>query len=82
MSLAAGISCQRATFTCWHAATGRPFLPLVTWKDLRAADLVRAWNSSVTLRALRAGGKLLHLLTGQLISYFHLCYKSFFYIQF
>ena len=54
---------QRATFTCWSAVTGRPYHNLVTWKDLRADSLVTAWNSSLTMKALRAGGRLLHTIT-------------------
>ena len=40
-----GISCQRATFTCWSALTGRHFHNLITWKDIRADSYVRQWNS-------------------------------------
>ena len=54
---------QRATFTCWSAVTGRHYHNLVTWKDLRADSLVTAWNSSLTMKALRAGGRLLHTIT-------------------
>ena len=54
---------QRATFTCWSAVTGRHYHNLVTWKDLRADSLVTAWNSSLTMRALRAGSRLLHSVT-------------------
>ena len=60
-----GISCQRATFTCWSAVTGRHFHNLITWKDIRADSYVRQWNGSLTLKALRAGGKLLHFCTRQ-----------------
>ena len=54
---------QRATFTCWSAVTGRHYHNLVTWKDLRADSLVTAWNSSLTMRALRVAGRLLHAIT-------------------
>ena len=40
-----GISCQRATFTCWSALTGRHFHNLITWKDIRADSYVRQWNT-------------------------------------
>ena len=40
-----GISCQRATFTCWSAVTGRHLHNLITWKDIRADSYVRQWNS-------------------------------------
>ena len=55
-----GISCQRATFTCWHRKTGEYFHNLITWKDLRADSYVREWNSSFTMKGLRMGGKLLY----------------------
>ena len=57
------LSVQRATFTCWSAVTGRHYHNLITWKDLRADSMVTAWNSSLTMRALRAGGRLLHSIT-------------------
>ena len=40
-----GISCQRATFTCWSAVTGRHFHNLITWKDIRADSYVKQWNA-------------------------------------
>ena len=40
-----GISCQRATFTCWSAVTGKHFHNLITWKDIRADSYVRQWNA-------------------------------------
>ena len=58
-----GISCQRATFTTWSAITGKNFHNFITWKDLRADKYVNMWNSSWTMRALRAGGKFLHWCT-------------------
>jgi len=58
-----GISCQRATFTCWHKKTGEYFHNFITWKDMRADNYVREWNNSFTLKGLRMGGKLLHWLT-------------------
>jgi len=62
---ALGISCQRASFTCWSAVTGRPCHNLITWKDVRADSYVKQWNSSLTINGLRAGGKVLHWCTGQ-----------------
>ena len=77
-----GISCQRASFTCWSALTGKPLHNLITWQDVRADNYVTQWNSrsvssvlparpskqshfSLTMKALRAGGKLLHWCSGQ-----------------
>jgi len=60
-----GLSCQRASFTCWSALTGKPLFPLITWQDLRANTIVRDWNSSLYLKAFRAGGRLLHTVSRQ-----------------
>merc|ERR1712089_82311 len=46
-----GLSCQRASFTCWSALTGKPLFPLITWQDIRANAIVRDWNSSLYLKA-------------------------------
>jgi len=59
-----GISCQRATFTCWSRATSRHFHNFITWKDCRADSLVKQWNDSFSLKSLRAAGKMLHSVTG------------------
>ena len=45
-----GISTQRATFINWRKSTGRPFHNFITWKDLRADQLVKEWNSSLTMK--------------------------------
>jgi len=58
-----GISSQRGTFTIWSRKTGKPFFNLITWQDLRGAYLVKSWNQSITMRAFRIGGKLLHWVT-------------------
>jgi len=58
-----GISCQRATFTCWNRKTGEHFHNLITWQDLRADSYVRDWNNSITMKGLRLGGKLLYWVT-------------------
>jgi len=62
---AIGISCQRATFTCWSAVTGKHFHNLVTWKDIRADRYVNEWNASLSMKALRFGGKFLYWCSRQ-----------------
>ncbi|XP_030633849.1 putative glycerol kinase 5 [Chanos chanos] len=62
---ALGISTQRATFTTWDRHSGKPFHNFITWQDLRSADLVRAWNGSMTLKLIHGVSSLLHLLTRQ-----------------
>lgn len=60
-----GLSCQRGSFTCWCAITGKPLFPFITWQDLRADKIVREWNSGLVMRGLRLGGRLLHTITRQ-----------------
>ncbi|KAI2667450.1 hypothetical protein H4Q32_003931 [Labeo rohita] len=45
-----GISTQRATFMTWDRNTGEPFHNFITWQDLRAAELVKSWNRSCTMK--------------------------------
>lgn len=45
---AMGISTQRSTFITWSRSTGKPFHRFITWKDIRADELVRHWNNSFT----------------------------------
>uniref|UniRef100_A0A667ZEZ9 Glycerol kinase 5 n=1 Tax=Myripristis murdjan TaxID=586833 RepID=A0A667ZEZ9_9TELE len=47
---ALGISTQRSTFTTWDRKTGVPFHNFISWQDLRAAELVKSWNRSCTMK--------------------------------
>ncbi|XP_059358132.1 putative glycerol kinase 5 [Carassius carassius] len=60
-----GISTQRATFITWDRNTGEPFHNFITWQDLRAAELVRSWNRSCTMKTVHGVMKMLHFLTRQ-----------------
>ncbi|GLH12947.1 Uncharacterized protein GBIM_17604 [Gryllus bimaculatus] len=60
---ALGVSTQRSSFVTWHRETGRPFHNFITWKDVRADDLVRQWNASLTLKGLHVGTRLLYAVT-------------------
>uniref|UniRef100_A0A8C2DZX3 Glycerol kinase 5 n=1 Tax=Cyprinus carpio TaxID=7962 RepID=A0A8C2DZX3_CYPCA len=60
-----GISTQRATFITWDRNTGKPFHNFITWQDLRAAELVRSWNRSCTMKTVHGVMKMLHFLTRQ-----------------
>uniref|UniRef100_A0A3B4D034 Glycerol kinase 5 n=1 Tax=Pygocentrus nattereri TaxID=42514 RepID=A0A3B4D034_PYGNA len=62
---ALGISTQRATFTTWDRQTGKTFHNFISWQDLRAAEMVRSWNSSCTMKAVHGVMKVLHVLTRQ-----------------
>uniref|UniRef100_A0A240PPN5 Glycerol kinase 5 n=1 Tax=Anopheles epiroticus TaxID=199890 RepID=A0A240PPN5_9DIPT len=57
------ISTQRNSFTCWNRNTGQVYHNFVTWKDLRADQLVNEWNNSLTLRLLKFGASFLHFFT-------------------
>lgn len=45
-----GISTQRSTFITWDTVTGEYYHNFITWKDLRADNLVKRWNSSYLLK--------------------------------
>ncbi|KAK3513582.1 hypothetical protein QTP70_025360 [Hemibagrus guttatus] len=62
---ALGISTQRATFTTWHRKTGKPFHNFIGWQDLRAAEMVKSWNNSCTMKAVHGVMKMLHFLSRQ-----------------
>ncbi|XP_061588583.1 putative glycerol kinase 5 [Cololabis saira] len=62
---ALGISTQRATFTTWDRKTGIPFHNFISWQDQRAADLVRSWNRSCTMKIIHGVMKVVYFLTRQ-----------------
>ncbi|XP_030607718.1 glycerol kinase 5 [Archocentrus centrarchus] len=62
---ALGISTQRGTFTTWDRRTGVPFHNFITWQDQRAADLVKSWNRSCTMKAIHGAMKVLYFMTRQ-----------------
>ncbi|KAK1133386.1 hypothetical protein K0M31_011200 [Melipona bicolor] len=55
-----GISTQRCSFTTWNATTGKHFHNFITWKDIRANNLVEEWNSSFQTRGWRIGSRLMY----------------------
>ncbi|XP_018403373.1 PREDICTED: putative glycerol kinase 5 [Cyphomyrmex costatus] len=58
-----GISSQRASFVTWNLKTGKYYHRFITWKDQRAATLVKEWNQSITMKCLRIGSKILYIFT-------------------
>uniref|UniRef100_I3JWW7 Glycerol kinase 5 n=1 Tax=Oreochromis niloticus TaxID=8128 RepID=I3JWW7_ORENI len=62
---ALGISTQRGTFTTWDRRTGVPFHNFISWQDQRAADLVKSWNRSCTMKAIHGAMKVLYFVTRQ-----------------
>ncbi|XP_016911627.1 putative glycerol kinase 5 [Apis cerana] len=55
-----GISTQRGSFTTWNSKDGRHYHNFITWKDLRADNLVKEWNSSIIMKILKMGSKILY----------------------
>ncbi|CAH2089560.1 unnamed protein product [Euphydryas editha] len=60
---AMGISTQRSTFITWSQSTGKPFHRFITWKDIRADDLVRQWNDSYIWKLLKLGAYVLFFVS-------------------
>ncbi|XP_042855882.1 putative glycerol kinase 5 isoform X2 [Penaeus japonicus] len=55
-----GLSTQRATFITWDRRTGEPLHNFITWKDIRADDLVTQWNASWRMKGIRFVSSLLY----------------------
>lgn len=60
---AIGISTQRATFITWDKTNGLPFHNFISWQDLRAAELVKSWNESISMKVIHGSSKMLHFFT-------------------
>ncbi|XP_003426922.1 putative glycerol kinase 5 [Nasonia vitripennis] len=60
---ALGISTQRSSVITWNTDSGKHYHNFITWKDLRADSMVNSWNSSLTMRGLRLGSKLLYAVS-------------------
>ena len=56
---------KRATFVTWDKRSGKVFHNFITWKDVRAADLVNSWNDSLTMKSLRVVSSVLYRVTGR-----------------
>ncbi|XP_026494171.2 putative glycerol kinase 5 [Vanessa tameamea] len=60
---AMGVSTQRGTFITWSKTTGKPFHRFITWKDLRADELVKQWNNSYSWKLFRFGAYVLYIIS-------------------
>ncbi|XP_040492651.1 putative glycerol kinase 5 isoform X1 [Ursus maritimus] len=58
-----GISTQRATFITWNKKTGNHFHNFISWQDLRAVELVKSWNNSLTMKLVQSSCRVLHFFT-------------------
>ncbi|CAB3378540.1 Hypothetical predicted protein [Cloeon dipterum] len=58
-----GISTQRCTFITWSKVTGTPFHNLITWQDIRAAQLVKSWDNSFAVKVLRGAARVVYWIT-------------------
>jgi len=59
------ISTQRCTFLTWDHRSGEYYHNFITWKDLRADELVEQWNNSWTKSSMNWFSYALFLLTRQ-----------------
>ena len=71
-----GLCTLRSSFTTWSKQTGKPFHNIITWKDRRAEDLAKEWDSGMQLKLLRLVSGAAYLITRnkahQLNSNYHL----------
>uniref|UniRef100_A0A7E4VUW2 Glycerol kinase 5 n=1 Tax=Panagrellus redivivus TaxID=6233 RepID=A0A7E4VUW2_PANRE len=61
--ISTGICTQRNTFITWDVKTLKPCHRFIVWKDGRAIDAVKSWNSSMRVKALNAAGYVAHFVT-------------------
>lgn len=59
-----GITTFRSSFVTWDRETHKPFHNINTWQDTRTKDIVKEWNNSFTLAALKKSSGILASLTG------------------
>ena len=64
---AIGITNQRASFCLWERETGKPVSPLISWADVRCADMVEKMNKDFKYRAFRTFTKLISKLTNNVM---------------
>ena len=62
--LCIGLATFRNSFVLWDRETGSLFGNINMWLDKRTKSLVKSWNNSVSLSALKKGSGLLHAITG------------------
>ncbi|XP_067645291.1 putative glycerol kinase 5 [Eurosta solidaginis] len=58
-----GLSTQRCTFLTWNHETQECYHNFITWKDLRANELVNQWNAGIAIKTLNAFSYVLYLIT-------------------
>ncbi|XP_070504877.1 glycerol kinase 5-like [Chironomus tepperi] len=58
-----GISTLRASFTTWNTNTGKTYHNIITWKDIRADDIVKKWNNSYSFSGIHLGSNFLYCFT-------------------
>ncbi|OXA48798.1 putative glycerol kinase 5 [Folsomia candida] len=57
------ITTQRSSFLFWDANNNTPITKIISWKDLRATELVRRWNTCLYIRSFRLLCKFLYSIT-------------------
>lgn len=58
-----GICTQRSTFVTWNRQTGEYFHNFITWKDLRADDLVNKLNDGILMKGMKGVCYSLYMMT-------------------
>lgn len=58
-----GICTQRSTFVTWNRETGEYFNNFITWKDLRADDLVNKFNEGILMKSMKGVCYSLYMMT-------------------
>lgn len=57
------ICTQRGTFVTWNRETGEYYHNFITWKDLRADDLVNKLNGGIIMKSMKGACYSLYMLT-------------------
>ncbi len=63
MIKAIGITTQRASFCLWEKSTGKPLTNIISWQDVRAADVADEMNRNIVWRALRKAAAVVSFFT-------------------
>eukprot|EP01125_Pyxidicula_operculata_P022782 TRINITY_DN9573_c0_g1_i1.p1 TRINITY_DN9573_c0_g1~~TRINITY_DN9573_c0_g1_i1.p1 ORF type:complete len:325 (-),score=35.54 TRINITY_DN9573_c0_g1_i1:737-1711(-) len=60
-----GIATQRCCVLIWDKRTGKPVIPLISWKDQRTSPISQAINKGILCNLVRIGSGIGYLFTGQ-----------------
>ena len=60
---AMAIATQRASFCLWEKSTGKAVTKIISWQDVRAADIADSMNRNLVWRGLKAAALFISLIT-------------------